>query len=398
MVAVMPPYSTWKLDLDDAGRVTLAHELVDLGVGEVDLVGVDVDAGGAVLEGRLDRLGHTVDVGGVGIGVADVLEGLVDDREGSQAQEVHLEQAHVGDRVALVLGDGDVALGVELGRDVVGDRRRGDQRRAGVDALAAGQALDGQSCVDDAARLGVALVGVLEVGRVLVRLLLVLVERVRESELGVVGEHLRELLALVDREAQDAVGVVDGLLGLDGRVGDDLADAVLAVELAHVREDVLEVLVVEVHIDIGHLGTLRREESLEHEAVLERVEVGDVHRVRDDCACGGATARSDADALVLRPLDVVLDDEEVVGEALVDDDAGLVLVALLDVDATDRDVTPVVAVAAGEALLALLAEALVGRLALAKPWELGQEHGVPVELVVALLGDLEGVVAGLGAP
>ena len=70
----------------------------------------------------------------------------------------------------------------------------------------------------------------------------------------VVGEHLGELLTLVHGKAQDAIGVVDGLLGLDGGVGDDLTHVVLAVDLTHVPNHVLEVLVVEVHVDIGHLG------------------------------------------------------------------------------------------------------------------------------------------------
>ncbi len=157
-------------------------------------------------------------------------------------------------------------------------------------------------------------------------------------------------------------------------------------------------LVVEVHVDIGHLGALRREEPLEHEAVLERVEVRDVHGVRDDGASGGATARANADAVVLGPLHVVLDDEEVVGEALLGDDLVLVLEAVLDVPATNGEVAPVLAVALGKALLALLAEALIRRLAGAKARVLGQVHVGPVKLVVALVGNLERGVAGLGAP
>ena len=386
------------LDLEDARGVSRAQQLVDLGVGEVDLVHVDVDAGGTRLDASLNGIGHPVDVRRGGIGVADVGQCLVDDRQGAQAQEVHLEQAHVRDRVALVLGNRDVALGVELGGHVVGDRRRRDQRGARVHALAAGQALDGQRRVDDAVGVGVLVVGVLEVRAVLVGLLLILVQGVGQRELGVVGQHLGELLALVDREAQHAVGVVDGLLGLDSGVGDDLADVVLAVDLADVLQDVLEVLVVEVHVDIGHLGALGREETLKHQAVLERVEVGDVHRVGDDGARSRASARADADAVVLGPLHVILHDQEVVGKALVADDLVLVLEAILDVLAADRKVAPVVAVALGQALLALLAEACLRRLPRPKPREAGQVHLGPVDLVIALGGDLERVVAGLGNP
>ena len=274
------------LDLEHARRMALAHEGVDVRIGEVNLVNVDVDAGGPVLDAGAHRWRHLLDVGEAGMAVADVGERLGDDRQGAQAEEVHLEQAHVRDRVALVLRDGDVALGVELRGDVVGDRRGRDERGAGVDALAAGEALDRERGVDDLPGLLVGLVGLLEVGRVLVLLALVLVERVGKREARVVGEHLGELLPLVDGEAQHAVGVVDGLLRLDGGVGDDLAHVVLAVDLAHVLKDVLEVLVVEVHVDIGHLGALGREEPLEHEAVLERVEARDVHGVGDDGACG----------------------------------------------------------------------------------------------------------------
>ena len=82
---------TGRLYLEHAGRVPLAEKLVDLGVREVDLVHIDVHAGGAGLDAGLDRIRHAVDVGGVGVRVADVRERLVDDRERAQAQEVHLE-------------------------------------------------------------------------------------------------------------------------------------------------------------------------------------------------------------------------------------------------------------------------------------------------------------------
>ena len=177
-----------------------------------------------------------------------------------------------------------------------------------------------------------------------------------------------------------------------------MAHALGAVELAHVLHDLEAPLVVEVHIDIGHLGALDGEEPLEHEAVLERVEGGDVHGVGDDGAGGRATARPHADAVLLGPAHVLLHDEEVVGEALGADDVVLELEALEHVDAGDRDVAPVGAVAAREALLALLAEALLGGLAGVEQRELGQVHVRPVELVAALGRDLEGVVERFGTP
>ena len=387
-----------RLDLEDARGLTRTKKLIDFRVREVDLVHVDVDAGRTILQALPHGLWYALDVRRLRVPAPDVRERLVDDRQGSESQEVHLEQAHVRDRVALVLGDGDVPLRVELRRHVVRDGRRRDEGCAGVDALAAHEALDREGRVDDAVCIGVLVVCLLEVRRVLVRLLLVLVECVRQGQLGVVREHLRELLAHEDREAQDAVRVVNGLLCLDCRVRDDLAHVVLAVDVTNVLEHVLKVLIVEVHVDIGHLGTLRREEPLEHQAVLERIEVRDVHGVRDDCAGGGTAPRAYADAVVLRPLHVVLDDEEVVREALLRDDLVLVLEAVLHVPVAYGEVAPVLAVAPREALLALLAEALLGGLPGTKPRVLRQVHARPVELVVALVRNLERGVRRLGAP
>ena len=176
-----------------------------------------------------------------------------------------------------------------------------------------------------------------------------------------------------------------------------MGDLLGAVELANVLHDLEAPLIVEVHIDIGHLGTLRGQEPLEHQAVLERVERGDVHGVGDDSAGGRATAGADADAVVLGPLHVLGDDEKVGGKALVADDLVFVLKALFDVDATDLARGPVVAVVLAQALLALAAELALVRLAGVEQREARQDDGVPVQLDVALVGDLERVVAGLGA-
>ena len=142
-----------------------------------------------------------------------------------------------------------------------------------------------------------------------------------------------------------------------------MGDLLGAVELANVLHDLEAPLIVEVHIDIGHLGTLRGQEPLEHQAVLERVKRGDVHGVGDDSAGGRATAGADADAVVLSPLHVLGDDQKVGGKALVADDLVFVLKALFDVDAADLARGPVVTVVLAQAFLALAAELALVRLA-----------------------------------
>ena len=79
---------------------------------------------------------------------ADQLDGLVDDDEVAQPEEVHLQQAEVLDAVHLVLRDDRRVLGIlpvlglALDREVLGELVAGDHHRGGVDAVLAAQPLE----------------------------------------------------------------------------------------------------------------------------------------------------------------------------------------------------------------------------------------------------------------
>ena len=187
-------------------------------------------------------------------------------------------------------------------------------------AFSAGNALERLSGVDDLGGVRVCVVGLAQVRD--------LCHGAVERHLGVVGDHLRDLLRDEDGVVQHARGVVDSLLGLHLAVGDDVGDLLRAVDVPHVLDDLQPSLIVEVHIDIGHLRSLWRKEALEDEVVFQRVEGGDVKRIRDDGARRRAAARPHADALLLGPARELLHDEEVRGEALAADDVVLVLETL----------------------------------------------------------------------
>ena len=97
----------------------------------------------------------------------------------------------------------------------------------------------------------------------------------------------------------------------------------------YLRADVLDHLAAAVHaevdVDVGHRDALGIEEALEEKVVVERIDVGDAHRVRDQRSRAGAAARTDRDAVVFRVLDEVPDHEEVAGEAHRLDDVDLAL-------------------------------------------------------------------------
>ena len=188
---------------------------------------------------------------------------------------------------------------------------------------------------------------------------------------------------------EHAGGVLDGGLRLDRPVGDDLADPLLAVLLRHVADDLAAAAVVEVDVDVGHGDALGVEEPLEDQAVRQRVEVGDAHRVGGQRAGGRATAGADADALVLGPVDEVGDHEEVPREAHLADDPDLVVGLLAHV------VGDAARPALVQPALDLLHEpgGLVLALGQREP---GHEVGALGERHLALLGDQQRVVARLG--
>ncbi len=203
------------------------------------------------------------------------------------------------------------------------------------------------------------------------------------------GRHrLGDLLAHRERVAKDPRCVLDGLLGLDRAVGDDLRDPVVAVLVGDVGHHLPAPALVEVDVDVGHRNALRVEEPFEEQAVLERVEPGDPHGVRDERARRGATPRPDADALRPSPADEVGDDQEVAGKAHLQDHRDFVISALA------HRVGEPARIADRQAAFDLLDEP--GVLVLARRHrELRHQVHAFGELDVAALGDQQRVVARL---
>ena len=91
------------------------------------------------------------------------------------------------------------------------------------------------------------------------------------------------------------------------------ATLVAAVVLLHVVDDLVAPVLAEVDVEVRHRHAVGIEEALEQQAEAQRIEVGDGERIGDQRAGARAAARADRDALRLRPLDEVGDDQEVAG-------------------------------------------------------------------------------------
>ncbi len=138
------------------------------------------------------------------------------------------------------------------------------------------------------------------------------------------GHRLGDPVGDAERQAEDAGAVLDGRLGLDRAVGDDLRHPVRAVLVGGVLDHLAAPTLVEVDVDVGHRDPLRVQEALEDQAVLQRIKLGDAQRPRDDRSRGRPATRSHPDADGLGMPHQVGHHQEIAGEAHLRDHLQLV--------------------------------------------------------------------------
>ena len=272
-----------------------------------------------------DRIGRRVvhrqtrEVGALAGLLPDEPHGLLEHRQGAQAEEVHLQQPDLLDRLHVPLRRHRlVALPIE--RHVVEQRPRGDEHAGGVRRGVPRDALEHERVLEQP-RVGLAaLRQVLEIRRQL--------ERPLQRHPEPVGHQTRHPVHVREGDPQRPAHVAHHALRAHGPEGDDLRDVRLAVLLLHVLDDLAAPEVVEVDVDIGHRHALGVQEALEDEPVRQRVDVGDVQRVGDQRARHRAAPGPHADAVAAREGDEVAHDQEVGGEAHPADDVELVFEAL----------------------------------------------------------------------
>ena len=153
---------------------------------------------------------------------------------------------------------------------------------------------------------------------------------------------------------------------------------VAAVSFDAVADNLFPAVVLEVHVDVGHLLALDIEEAFEDEAVLQRVDLRDLETVEDE-AGGGAAANGGQDAVAVYELEQVPDDEEVVGEVGLLDHVEFVLQPGQDLSRRRRKTL-------SQSFLAELPQVTHGRHA---RWHgiVRQQGGAEVDLDLARLGD-----------
>ncbi|MNM60872.1 hypothetical protein D3C81_721650 [compost metagenome] len=214
------------------------------------------------------------------------------------------------------------------------------------------------------------------------------------------GDHLRQAVGQAVGLALHPRHVAHHRLGGHGTEGDDLAHRITAVGLGHVVDHPVTAVHAEVDVEVGHGNTFRVEEALEQQVVGQRVEVGDLQHIGHQRTGTRTPPRANRHAVVLGPLDEVHNDQEVTGEAHLDDDVQLELQAV-QVNLTLFFIIgrglfrPQHGQALFQAFVGHMPQVVVDAHAVGRG-EVRQEVLAQLHLDVAALGNLDGVGDGVG--
>src|SRR5215208_4554604 len=175
-----------------------------------------------------------------------------------------------------------------------------------------------------------------------------------------VGDELGKLVRIRVGVLVDPSRVPDGSLRAYGPERYDLGHVLVAAVLVrHVAHHLRAPRDREVYVHIRHVDAVRVQKALEEQRVLQGIEVRDLKRVGDDGAGSRSPPGPDRDLPVLRILDKIPDDQEVVGETH--------LRNRLQLELKPAEYLPALrppTVTLREAAFALLPQVLVGAIAL----------------------------------
>ena len=114
---------------------------------------------------------------------------------------------------------------------------------------------------------------------------------------GIVRDQFRDFVHLSIRQAQHPPDIAHRGAGLQFSESNNLGDAIRAVFLAHVIDDLVAPVLTEIDVEIRHRHTLRVQKALEQQPEAQRIEVGDRQRPCNGGTGAGTPAWSHGDVL-----------------------------------------------------------------------------------------------------
>ena len=205
------------------------------------------------------------------------LQGVVDDRQRGQGQEVHLQEPdsfHVGHRIH----GRDFVFVRLVQRDEIRDRLRRNHDARGVRRGVAREAFQALGHVDQFPHAGIGLDEASEVG--------VLLDRLIERDVQFRGHHFGDLVDFRIRHLHPAPRIANNAARRHGSERDDLRNVFAPVLARDVIDHFAAPVHAEIDVDIGQGHALRVEKTLEEKSVLQRIDIRNAHAVGNKTACG----------------------------------------------------------------------------------------------------------------
>ena len=240
------------------------------------------------------------------------------DRQRRQPEEVELHQPRLLDIFHRVLRHQEVRLRISVQRHQVDQWPVADHHAGGMGAGVTIQTLDLQGDLQQPAYRLVLLAHLLQ-PRLAIHGFL------QSHGLGrVVWDQFGDLVDLAVAQAQHPADVAHRGAGLQLSEGDDLRHPVAAIFAADIVDHLIAPVLAEIDVEVRHRHALGVQEALEQQVELQRIEIGDGQCPGNHGAGARSTAGTNRNALRLRPLDEIGDDQEVAGKAHLLDDRQLI--------------------------------------------------------------------------
>ena len=295
--------------LEHAGGVALAQKLISLIVVQGDVFYRQLAAFGA----------------------SDNLQRVADYVQVAQAQQVHLQQAHILDCAHLELSDDRSIVRIfaagrfALNRHIVGDRLFGQHDRSRVDAVLAAKPFEAHGGIYDLTGFFVFAVDGAQVARFVKAGLKALFPVKAGMQGGVAPQNQRrdgfgEFVSERIGKSQHSGGISHGLASFDPGEGDYLRHLLATVEVGKISDQVVSVAGVEIYVYVWHLAAAGIQKALKQQVVADRIQIGDAQAIRHRAACRAPPAGADSDVLLFGMAHEIPDDQEVSGKSHVGDD------------------------------------------------------------------------------
>ena len=197
-------------------------------------------------------------------------DGILDDRQGAETEEVHLEKAEALDGCHGELRRRGAVLCAGK-RDEVLRRARTDDDAGCMHGSMAGQALQAAGHINQLLHAVIRLVGFAHVR--------IHLQRFIESDTQLIWNHACDRIAETVGKVHDAADVTDNALRLQRAESDDLHHPVRTIFLRHIIDDLLSPFESEVDVDIRHGDTFRIEKALENKIILDGVQIRNMKAV-----------------------------------------------------------------------------------------------------------------------